>query len=164
MTTIREAKETDIACLMKIFDRARMFMAANGNPDQWIDGYPSESLIIREIAAGHCFVICNGMGEPEGTFCFIIGDDPTYSVIENGSWLNNRTYGTIHRLASGGRMRGIGKACIDWCAARIPELRADTHRANLPMQRLLKSNGFLECGIIYTHNGTERLAFHRSEG
>ena len=33
------------------------------------------------------------------TFVFIIGEDPTYDIIENGAWIDNeRPYGTIHRM------------------------------------------------------------------
>ena len=28
------------------------------------------------------------------------------------------------------------------------------------MQHILLKFGFISCGIIYTHNGTPRLAFH----
>ena len=161
MKTIRKAKEEDIPRLMEIFDRARRFMAENGNPTQWIEGYPAESLIRDEIAQGHCFVVCNESCEIAGTFCFIEGEDPTYHVIMEGSWLNDNPYGTIHRLASGGEESGIGKACIEWCCGKVRDVRADTHRDNIPMQNLLESNGFMKCGIIYTHNGTERIAYHR---
>ena len=34
---------------MAIFARARSFMASTGNPNQWINGYPSEELIYQDI-------------------------------------------------------------------------------------------------------------------
>ena len=39
-----------------------------------------------------------------GVFAFILGEDPTYGVIEDGQWLSGDPYGTIHRIA-GGRLR-----------------------------------------------------------
>ena len=163
MKNIRKAEEADIPRLMEIFDIARRFMTENGNPTQWVKGYPGECLIKEEIAKGHCFVVCKDSDEIVGTFCFIVGEDPTYLVIKDGAWLNDKPYGTIHRLASRGSEKGVGKACIDWCAGKVSEIRADTHRDNIPMQNLLESNGFTKCGIIYTHNGTERIAYQRSE-
>jgi RimJ/RimL family protein N-acetyltransferase len=42
-----------------------------------------------------------------------------------------------------------------------PNLKIDTHRDNIPMQKVLKRNGFSECGIIYIENGDERIAFQK---
>ncbi|WP_314967688.1 GNAT family N-acetyltransferase [Phocaeicola abscessus] len=156
---IREAEPKDLLALMQLFEYARRFMELTGNPHQWVDGYPQRALMEKEIAAGHCFVCLDGRGRIVGTFCFIVGDDPTYALIENGHWLNEEPYGTIHRLASDGTVRGVGDACIAWCLERMPNLRADTHEDNRVMQNLLRKNGFKTCGTIYTHNGTPRLAF-----
>lgn len=38
-------------------------------------------------------------------------------------------------------------------------LRADTHRDNLPMQRVLEKAGFSLRGVIYVEDGSERLAY-----
>ena len=40
MPTIRKAELKDVDRLMEIFDRARKFMTAHGNANQWINGYP----------------------------------------------------------------------------------------------------------------------------
>ena len=40
-------------------------------------------------------------------------------------------------------------------------IRVDTHRDNLPMQRMLQKNGFIYCGIIYLADGKERFAFEK---
>ena len=37
----------------------------------------------------------------------------------------------------------------------------DTHRDNIPMQKVLARNDFTYCGIIYLENGDERLAFNK---
>ena len=127
--------------IMGIFDHARKFMRENGNPYQWTDGYPSEELMETEIRQGHCFVCENETDGVVATFCFSVGNDPTYSHIE-GKWLNEAPYGVIHRLASNGKAKGIARQCIAWCFARHHNLRADTHADNLIMQNLLKTNGF----------------------
>ena len=44
-----------------------------------------------------------------------------------------------------------------------PNLRADTHRINLPMQGCLAKNCFHQCGIIYLADGGERLAYHKTK-
>lgn len=88
---IRPAQFTDMPDIMGIFDHARKFMRENGNPYQWTDGYPSEELMETEIRQGHCFVCENETDGVVATFCFSVGNDPTYSHIE-GKWLNEAPY------------------------------------------------------------------------
>lgn len=158
---IRLAGPGDLAALMRIFDSARSFMRRSGNMHQWDGGYPSESLMRSEIAAGHCLVCGTQDGEAVGTFCFIMGEDPTYRIIEQGAWLHPGPYGTIHRLASSGKTGGVAAACFDWCWERIHNLRADTHADNAVMRRLLEGAGFVRCGIIYTDDGSPRIAYQK---
>ena len=94
-------------------------------------------------------------------FALIPGEDPTYVRIEAGAWPDDAPYATIHRLAADGTGRGVTGAVIAWCAAQSPVLRADTHADNAPMQHLLEKHGFVRCGIIYTDDGTPRLAYQR---
>ena len=160
---IRQSMPEDIGSIMPIYDTARRFMADNGNPGQWTGGYPSETLIRSEIAAGHSFLCLDDDGKVAGTFCFIIGEDPTYRVMEQGEWLADGPYGTIHRLASGGTSKGVAYACIDWCWEKIHNLRIDTHADNLVMQSILDRAGFVRCGIIRTDDGSPRIAYQRIE-
>ena len=99
-------------------------------------------------------------GEIVGTFALFLGEDESYRVIEDGAWHLDQPYGTIHRLASNGKARGVSKACFDFCTAQIGYLRADTHADNRPMQRLLEAYGFRRCGVIHgAFDGGERIAY-----
>lgn len=158
---IRQTVSEDLNAVMAVYAYARKFMQEHGNPDQWINGYPSEELIMQEINKKHSFVCENEEGGIVGTFCFIIGEDPTYLRIENGGWLNDAPYGVIHRMASNGREKGISGQCIRWCFTQHDNIRVDTHRDNIIMQNVLKKYGFKECGIIYAANGTPRIAFQK---
>ena len=89
---IRKTTLNDLEPVMAMYDYARKFMQEHGNPNQWINGYPSEEYIRREIADGHSYICENEQGETVGTFCFIVGEDPTYAVIDNGKWLNDAPY------------------------------------------------------------------------
>lgn len=100
-------------------------------------------------------------GEILGTFCFIQGEDPTYRTIYEGAWLDDEPYGVIHRMATGGKQKGVSAACLDWCSQRCDNIRVDTHNDNKIMQRILTKHGFQRCGIIYVQNGTERIAYQR---
>lgn len=159
---IRQTTFDDLKPIMAIYDYARQFMKKHGNPNQWINGYPSEEYIQQEIADGHSYVCENEQGEIVGTFCFITGEDPTYTVIDNGKWLNEAPYSVIHRMAANGKEKGIADKCIRWCFEQHHNIRVDTHHDNYVMQNILKKNGFEECGIIYTHNGTPRIAYQKS--
>lgn len=160
---IRKAVTADIDRLMQIFSIAREFMKSSGNPNQWINGYPQEEFISKEIADGHCFVCINKENENiVATFCLIKGPDPTYSYIEDGEWPDNEPYYVIHRLASDGSVKGIASMCIEWSSLISPCLRVDTHNDNKVMQHLLEKNGFVRCGIIYVANGTPRIAYQRN--
>lgn len=160
MITIQPSDLRHIDAIMAIYDRARVFMTLSGNPSQWREGYPPRDLIVAEISAA-CHYSCFCDGELVGVFSFIMGEDPTYGYIKDGAWLNNEPYGTIHRLASAGTLKGIAAACIEFCAGRCNNLRADTHRDNFVMQHILLHHGFVPCGIIYVKNGSERIAYQR---
>ena len=118
---------------------------------------------VRIVRNLNCFLKRIGIpcieGEILGTFCFILGEDPTYQQIYEGAWLNDEPYGVIHRLATNGKQKGVSEACLDWCFERWPNVRVDTHRDNKVMQHILTKYGFQRCGIIYVKNGTERIAY-----
>ena len=56
---IRQTTFNDLKPIMAIYDYARQFMKEHGNPNQWINGYPSEEYIQQEIADGHSYVCEN---------------------------------------------------------------------------------------------------------
>ncbi len=133
-------------------------MHATGNPTQWNANYPALEDLEPDIQNGNSYV-CVENDKVVATFTLIIGDEPNYQLIENGSWRSETPYGTVHRLASDGTTKGIARACFDFCKTQISHLRVDTHKDNQPMQACFKQNGFEECGIIYVSDGTPRIAY-----
>lgn len=158
MITVRNAEIRDIRDIMALYETARAFMRNRGNPTQWNGGYPDEALIRQDIAQGQCYV-CLEQGKIVGVFAFILGEDATYRVIEQGSWHYDFPYGTIHRLASAGITGGISKTCFDFCLGKSRYLRIDTHADNQPMQAAIVRYGFQPCGVIHVADGSPRLAF-----
>ncbi|MBB3188586.1 GNAT family N-acetyltransferase [Microbacter margulisiae] len=158
---VRKASVADIDTQLKMFDHARSVMRNSGNITQWTGGYPSREVVESDIASGNSYVCVDDAGEIVATFYFRQGDDPTYAYIENGQWLNDRPYGVVHRLASSGKVKGMGTYCLEWCFGQCSNLRVDTHRDNRIMQSVFTKNGFVECGIIYLTNGAPRLAFQK---
>jgi len=157
---IHHAQAEDLPFIMQIYESARAFMRTNGNYSQWINGYPSEELLRADIEKQQLFVMRHE-GRICGVFAFIIGEDPTYRVIENGAWRSSDPYGTIHRIAGDGTVHGILKQAVAFCEKRIGYLRIDTHEANAPMLRAVARNGFTRCGIIHLEDGSPRIAFDR---
>ena len=158
---IRPARTEDLDEILKIYDRAKRFMVQTGNPTQWAGGYPQRELLEEDIAQGGLYVVNDGETIC-GVFYFVIGPDPTYTVIEKGNWHSNKEYGTIHRIASNGT-GGVFGAALDFCRSQIDYLRIDTHDDNKVMQHVVSKHGFRECGIIYTDDGSPRIAFDRLE-
>ena len=159
---IRNASSSDISVIMQIYSSARSFMRQTGNPSQWAGVYPAEEDIKLDIELSRLYV-CTENEEILGVFCYFEGTDPTYIKIYQGNWLNDDPYGVIHRIAVAENAHGKGVAafCFDYCHKKSGNVKIDTHRDNIPMQKALAKNGFKECGIIYLANGDERIAFQK---
>lgn len=172
MLEIRKAKIEDLDSIMKVYSRAREFMAQTGNPNQWGNSKPYREWIEYDIEVEKCYV-CTEQSVSEvsdgncvrdkeniaAVFYFAIEEDPTYKVIYDGQWLGDNPYGVVHRIASAGTIKGAGEHCLKWAIEQSENLRIDTHKDNVVMQNLLKKLGFQYCGIIHLENGDPRLAF-----
>lgn len=151
--------KSDIPAILPVLDAARRIMRESGNPSQWADGYPSAEAIRKDIERDGGFVIEDD-GKIVAYFAFLPSPEPTYDVIEGGSWLDDtQPYHVIHRIASYPDSRGVFSDIIAWSREREHNLRIDTHRDNRIMQHCILKAGFRYCGIIYLANGDERLAY-----
>ena len=160
-TIIRKTTIADIPQLREIFDIARQFMANTGNPSQWVDGYPSDEQLTQDIENGDSYVVEKDE-KVVATFVLRGGIDPTYNIIYEGKWLNDKPYGTIHRMASDGAISGLLEKTMPFCLSLTDNVRIDTHADNEPMQRAVTRYGFRHCGVIYVADGSPREAFQYS--
>ena len=158
---IRKTVKEDLACICEIYENAKRFMRESGNPNQWNSGTPNIETARADMENGVGYV-AEENGEIVAVFMFSQDGEPTYAKIYEGEWLSDAPYGVIHRIAVKEQGRGIIGFCIDECFAKCQNLRIDTHRDNLPMQRALTKRGFRYCGIIYLENGDERLAYQKT--
>ena len=167
--TVRAANENDIEQIKAIFAQAREYFRENGI-DQWQTGYPEDFVIKHDINSHYAYVLCDG--EKVVAVCSVMHTpDPSYAQID-GKWHTKDGYYTIHRVAVDGRSKGQGLASLLFSFAEKEimggkgQLRADTHRDNHSMQRLLEKNGFERCGIIRlaegSDTGKERIAFDKT--
>ena len=159
MLSVRKGTEQDFDQIMTIYAYAQDYMIHSGNPDQWGHFYPDTELIRSDIREGRCRVICDE-DFIHGVFAICEGEDPTYRYIEDGEWLNNEPYVSIHRIAGDGQVHGLFSCAANYCKDIISNVRIDTHENNLVMQRQIVKNDFRKCGTIYVADGTARIAYH----
>lgn len=154
------AKEEDLPRIMEIYDIAKAYMRASGNPNQWNGAYPDPETLRTDIEKQRLYVYKKD-GRIHGVFMLLLEEEPTYAYIEGGSWREEIPYGTIHRLAGDGEVEGLFAKCVAFCEGKVKYLRADTHFDNHTMQHLLEKNGFERRGIIYLKNGDPRIAYQK---
>ena len=159
MLEIRKSTYDDLDRIVEIFAYARKQMALNGNPSQWKNDRPSMELVKKDIDVSNSYVVLNE-GKIVATFALIVGIEPTYLDID-GKWLDDDPYGTIHRIASDGSVKGVFNQVIDYVSKRGVDIRIDTHKDNKIMRHLIEKNGFVYCGIIIVDDGTPRLAYQK---
>ena len=154
---IRKAEKEDLPRIYEIYETARQFMRENGNHAQWGAGDRPEELLEDDISQGNLYVLEEA--DIHAVFAFIIGEDPTYLEIEEGSWKSEEPYAAVHRVASDGTVQGVLGHVMDYCSAQVPHLRIDTHTDNKVMQHVLEKYGFVSCGIVHVPDGSPRIAY-----
>jgi len=92
----------------------------------------------------------------------------TYDIIYEGEWRSSRKYAVIHRLAIDNNNKGLGLSSLiiknieNICLNKnIHSIKVDTHRKNIPMQKVIEKNNFQYCGIIHKEDKSKRLAFEK---
>ena len=160
-------KSEDLKSVMEIFHQAQVALKSM-NVDQWQNGYPSQKIIKADIKnnISHVVTLDNII---VATAAIFIGHEPTYDNLYNGVWItSNEPYCVIHRIAVKEEYKGqnIGAFIVDHAVLlsknnAASSIRVDTHRDNLPMQRMLQKNGFSYCGIIYLKDKSERFAYEK---
>ncbi len=159
---IRKSTLDDINAISDILYGCREFMKNNGNPNQWEDMDRVIRKTKEDIALGNSYVYIED-NVIEGVFTLALGIDPTYVYIEEGKWLNEKPYVTIHRIGSTFRKKGILKMAVDLALTMADDVRADTSKDNAPMKNGMLKLGFKYCGIIYIDTGESRLAYQLSK-
>lgn len=146
----------------EVYARARRLMAERNNPGQWGKQYPGPEQIQSDLAQGALYALWDE-DRMMAVFAILTGEDPTYRVIEDGAWLNDRPYATVHRIAVAEDGRGAAGQCLQWCVKQYGNVRVDTHADNAAMRHVLEKNGFTYCGRIYVADGSPRLAYQRDD-
>ena len=141
---IRIAETSDLAGIMSVLDAAKGIMRANGNMNQWVNGYPSEEVIADDIAKGHGFVVTENEGTIVGYFAFIPSPEHTYAQIYDGEWLDDTLpYQVVHRIGSRPEVRLLllrhHLSCFRRRTARLSEARLSSILPALQANSALRS-------------------------
>lgn len=150
---------SDLDRILEIYQIAKEYMRKNGNPNQWNGSYPDRETLQVDIEKQRLYV-CKKEDMIYGVFVLLLEKEPTYDYVEGGQWLNDEPYGTIHRIASSGEIKGMFEICLDFCRKKVANIRVDTHHDNHTMQHLAQKYGFQRCGMIFLKNGSPRIAYH----
>ena len=162
---IKQVLEKDVDSAYEIILDAKALL--KNTSLQWQQGYPDYDCILNDIRSKNLY------GEyVEGRLvsiaCLIKGIDPNYLVID-GKWLSDDDYMSVHRIAvrDGYHKMGFASNLIQYAKEyalknKIKSIRIDTHRANIPMLKVIEKAGFVYCGKIWVTSDkldNERLAF-----
>ena len=156
---IRLANTSDTNRIFEIYEYARAYMKAHGNPNQWGDNRPEKSLTKDDIKNQRCYVM-EDEGHIFACFVFTIGFEKEYEA----KFPSNDKYGVIHRVASDGSKRGIVERIVDFAKGKENLIRIDTHEDNKTMQKAIERQNFKRLGIIYLEDGSPRILYELKEG
>ena len=150
--TIRSAMPRDLDAILTVVGHARAAIRALGI-DQWQDGYPEPEVIEADITAGIGYVF-EVDGRMAGYLALADAPEAVYEQI-NGAWHTDGPYLTVHRMCIDDDFRGTGLSgqmlafAEETARAKgLVSLRADTHRGNIVMQKLLQKHGLERCGEV----------------
>ena len=160
-TRIRLSRPDELQEIMEIYADARAFMAANGNAEQWSDGYPQKEVLQEDLNQERLYVYEED-GEIGAAFVFFIGEEREYETSVSGAWTSPKPYGVLHRIAVVKYGKGIASKCLQWCYEQCHCMRGDTGQKNRSMQRLFEKNGFTQCAMIHPWYG-EMLGYEKYE-
>jgi GNAT superfamily N-acetyltransferase len=162
----RLATGDDLFAIKNIVSQAQASLKARG-VDQWQNGYPSDEIILQDIARQRTYVATVEENVVAMASVFF-NDEPTYDKILDGKWLSTGTFVAVHRMAVDNRFKQRGMASFIFeqveamCRRNgIDSFKVDTHQDNLPMRSFLEKHGFTYCGIIFLRDGNGRVAYEK---
>ena len=156
---IRLANTSDTDRIFEIYEYARAYMKAHGNPYQWGDDRPEKSLTKDDIKNQRCYVM-EDEGHIFACFVFTIGSEKEYEA----KFPSKDKYGVIHRVASDKSKRGIVERIVDFAKGKANLIRIDTHEDNKTMQKCIERQNFKRLGIIYLEDKSPRILYELKEG
>lgn len=168
MEKFRKTTEDDLTELMALIEEGIAFLKAQGSP-QWQNGYgPKDTQIKEDIAKGESYVLVKD-GKIAASAALVSGDDPVYNAITGAGWDGNGLYLSIHRVVVSSHFKGQKLSAkllqaLEVVALErgIVDLRIDTYKANIGMQKNIQAAGYQYKGeVTFPFPNGERLAFQK---
>lgn len=156
---IRKAKLEDFDAIMHVIDISIQKMRSENNMEQWSNREAINALILKDIES-ECYYVVK-TSDIVGCFSYT-SYDKNYDFIE-GKWLNDASYGVIHRIGSDFSYKNMLNDVLKFCFEKTDNIKVDTHKDNIRMQQALLRHGFSECGVIYLEDGSMRLAYQKEK-
>ncbi len=168
---IRKVTENEIDSVMEIIEEGRTLLKSTSK--QWQNGYPNRDSLLDDIHNSFLYgaYINDKLVGVEALVHDIFNVD--YDEIE-GRWVIPYTAKdlVIHRIAvkSEYHHQKVGDALMKYAEQfakenHIPSIKIDTHRKNIPMQKLCSDNDYHLSGVIYIKRvepDPSRLMFEKS--
>jgi ribosomal protein S18 acetylase RimI-like enzyme len=150
---MKRASLSDLEAIWSLREETSILLRERGI-DQWQYDDPNRDVFKKDIAKGNFYVSKDG-DQIVAMASIIIGTDPTYHVIHDGSWHTEAPYVTIHRLAVARSRLGSKRAYDMMLFAEelaifnnTRALRVDTHPDNRYAIRLFNQLGYVKRGYI----------------
>lgn len=164
----RKATLEDLDDIMQAADDAREFLKLQ-RLSQWQDGYPFKEDFIKDIDAGHLYVVLvDDNPNLIAGVCAITYVEEDYNHLVEGNWLSDFPYIVMHRVAvkKEYRGKGYGKKLFKLFFERAEKegfksLRIDTLAENVVMRNLIESFGFVYCGRVILNPNKLRVVYEK---
>lgn len=163
---VRSTQKSDQNQVLAVYDRARQFQRESLGLYQWQDGYPDIKQLQADMSAGGSRVVVAEENEFPGieageilaSFFIQQGPDQVYLPLKS-HWEDPAEIVTIHRIASAGRVPGLGKFIFSRLKQHYQNIMIDTHDQNLVMKKLLAQYHYKYLGQVSIHDGTFRNTY-----
>ncbi|MFV0173902.1 GNAT family N-acetyltransferase [Empedobacter falsenii] len=163
--SFRKAVNVDLDRILEILQQAIHKRKEEGSK-QWQNGYPNKEVIKDDLINGYGYVIVDELHLIIGYLALIDREEPAYNNLV-GSWLSDKPYLVIHRLAIAQdvSIKGIGT----WTMKEVEHIallkgihsiKVDTNFDNLSMLRILEKLGYKYCGEVH-YDGDPRKAYEK---
>lgn len=164
---VRKASLSDLPQIMEIIQEAKDYLKSSGSK-QWNtpDGYPNSETFEQDIKKDNCYI-----AEEDNLLYGVVAicAEPDESYESRPDLWSTASYYSIHRIAVGSKARhkGVAVLLVEYAktlakSRNISSLRGDTHRLNIPMQKLLLKSGFIyrgEFDLLHHDIDASRLAY-----
>ncbi len=165
MHILKAKNNIETTLFFNIIERCRIVLAKHES-GQWQGQEPSMKTLIEDLHNQYLYLGFEHNNIIGG--CALLPFEKDYENLLSGLWKNDHPYIVIHRFAIDPQFHGLGygKALLLGIETTVQSMqrvniRVDTHKANVPMHRLLISCGYQVCGTVLLKQAGERVVYQK---